>query len=123
MKPTVARIVHYWSHGSADGVYKPECRAAIVTEVSGAGANLPDGRIWKISLAVFNPEGMFFNQDIYQDEQQERGGTWHWPEREFDDFDKWALKSATKLAANPDVIRQVTELVAEKDDDGKDCSA
>lgn len=84
MKPTIGRIVHYRSHGSADGVYEPECRAAIVTEFFGDGANLPEGRVWKASLAVFNPEGIFLKQDVHQDDKKSRGGTWHWPERESD---------------------------------------
>lgn len=81
MKPSIGRIVHYRSHGSADGVYEPECRAAIVTEFYENGVSLPDGHAWMASLAVMNPEGMFFKQDVYQDEAKSRGGTWHWPER------------------------------------------
>jgi hypothetical protein len=34
-----------------------------------------------VSLAVLNPEGMFFGGMVSQDEQLKRGGTWHWPER------------------------------------------
>jgi hypothetical protein len=34
-----------------------------------------------VSLAVLNPEGMFFNQGCHQSEADHRGGTWHWPER------------------------------------------
>lgn len=34
-----------------------------------------------VSLAVFNPGGMFFNQDVGNDESNYGGGTWHWPER------------------------------------------
>lgn len=112
MKPSIGRIVHYWSHGSADGTYKPECRAAVVTAVKG-GWNDPQGvRQWVVDLTVFNPEGLFIKQDCRQDEGAEtpgspdcenagkhadgpfrycacgwmeatrKGGTWHWPERE-----------------------------------------
>lgn len=31
--PSVGRIVHYVSRGSADGFFKPQCRAAIITVV------------------------------------------------------------------------------------------
>jgi Holliday junction resolvase RusA-like endonuclease len=33
-KPSVGRIVHYQSHGSPDGTYKSEPRAAIITDVN-----------------------------------------------------------------------------------------
>ncbi len=32
-KPAGGRIVHYVARGSADGVFPPACRAAILTEV------------------------------------------------------------------------------------------
>ena len=35
MKPSVGRIVHYVSYGTLGGEYGKECRAAVVTEVSG----------------------------------------------------------------------------------------
>lgn len=108
MRPTVGRIVHYVSHGSPvrpDGsqAYKSECRAAIVTEVSG------DGLV--VGLMVANPVGQFFNRGTeFHDGSGEpgdpqclsranhgnpfrycacgwtepayAGGSWHWPERE-----------------------------------------
>lgn len=90
MKPSVGRIVHYVSYGTPGGEHKSECRAAIVTAVQpGGGKILPE----TISLAVLNPTGMFFNEDVPQDElpppdkivagerTAHRGGTWHWPER------------------------------------------
>jgi hypothetical protein len=52
-KPSVGRIVHYVSRGSADGKFAPECRAAIVTEVA------EDGRT--VGLCVANPAGLFFH--------------------------------------------------------------
>lgn len=75
-QPSVGRIVHYVSHGTPpreDGTqaYSSECRAAIITAVGAEGY---------VSLAVFNPTGMFFNERVRYDEQQ-AGGTWHWPER------------------------------------------
>lgn len=87
--PSVGRVVHYLSRGSADGVFAPECRAAIVTEVCDedypdnlsreALENLPSGPL--VSLAVLNPSGMFFDQALEYDPDASRGGTWHWPER------------------------------------------
>lgn len=77
MKPSVGRIVHYRSYGTPGGEYTSECRAAVVTEVSEKS-----GGSWKLSLAVLNPEGMFFNRACPHDEGDKVGGTWHWPERE-----------------------------------------
>jgi hypothetical protein len=90
VKPTVGRIVHYVSYGTPGGEYRSECRAAIVTS---------ETTDWSISLCVLNPDGLFFNHGVEQDEgtvedvpvngpgavrarTTHRGGTWHWPERE-----------------------------------------
>jgi hypothetical protein len=111
VKPTIGRVVHYRSHGSADGTYKPECRAAIITAVKGHHEE-HDRRIWVVDLTVFNPEGFFLKDNARQDEGHEtpgdpdceydgrhdeqpfrycacgwreaamHGGTWHWVERE-----------------------------------------
>lgn len=70
-KPSVGRIVHYLSYGTPGGEYKPECRAAIITEV------LTDD---KVMLCILNPKGIFFTEASY-DEFAKAGGTWHWPER------------------------------------------
>lgn len=106
MKPSVGRIVHYVSYGTPGGEYKSECRAAIITEVSG----LANSHSECVSLAVLNPTGAFFDRDVCYDEGAEQpgdpncrdkvthggpfrfcpcgwteakkqGGTWHWPER------------------------------------------
>lgn len=67
-KPTVGRIVHYKSRGSADGVYPPEARTAIITEVNN---DFPE----QVRLCVLNPEGMFFTTWLrYGDEP----GNWNW---------------------------------------------
>lgn len=92
--PSVGRIVHYVSHGTPpreDGSqeYPSVCRAAIVTEVrpvTDTDRAQADIEQWAyipgvVGLAVLNPTGMFFNRDVMQDEDNHRGGTWHWPER------------------------------------------
>ncbi|GAA3173140.1 hypothetical protein [Nonomuraea salmonea] len=73
MKPSIARMVHYRSRGSADGQHPPECVPAIVT-------GLLDGDDEPVSLAVINKAGLFFNPDCRHDEGQ-APGTWHWPEQ------------------------------------------
>ncbi len=69
-KPSVGRIVHYTSRGSADGAFVPECRAAVVASV------INDQML---DLVVLNPTGVYFNSAC-QDEDEKCGGTWHWPE-------------------------------------------
>ena len=105
MKPSIGRVVHYVSYGTPGGEYGKECRAAIVTELTG-DPDHPD----QIGLAVLNPTGMFFNRGVSYNEGAETagdpgclnadthgspfrycacgwmevslmGGTWHWPER------------------------------------------
>jgi len=67
-QPTIGRIVHYVSYGSAGGEYKPACRAALVTEV----------REDDIGLGVINPTGLFFDRQVRESDEH-TGGTWHWP--------------------------------------------
>lgn len=86
VKPRVSDRVLYVSRGSADGVYPPQCRAAIVTE-AGAWVTTSDSSRWMPGdrpvkpqpgdrrtleqewqddaavLAVFNPGGFFLNPD------------------------------------------------------------
>jgi hypothetical protein len=78
VKPSIGRIVHYVSYGTPGGEYTSQCRAAVVTEVPA------DDAAQTVGLAVLNPTGMFFNQDVpYHDPDlaATKGGTWHWPER------------------------------------------
>lgn len=105
-KPSVGRVVHYVSYGTPGGEYTQECRAAIITELTG-DPDHPD----QVGLAVLNPSGQFFNRAIpYHDggetpgdpnctelhgqpfrycprkgcgwaEARPRPGSWHWPER------------------------------------------
>lgn len=78
-KPSIGRIVHYVSLGSAGGEYPSVCRAATITELDADPDANPDDVF--VGLAVLNPEGMFFNRTVLQDEDDKTGGTWHWPER------------------------------------------
>lgn len=89
-QPTVGRIVHYRSYGTPGGEYPSVCRAAVITEVvplKGEEAGQAEVESWdesqrcRVGLAVLNPEGMFFNRAVHQDEHNTHGGTWHWPER------------------------------------------
>ena len=88
MKPSVGRIVHYVSYGTPGGEYKSECRAAIIAEVYPAPGPSPlsGGEVEYMgpntlcALVVLNPSGLFFN-DCELDEDEHKGGTWHWPER------------------------------------------
>lgn len=85
MKPSVGRVVHYVSHGTpvqSDGsqVYESECRAAMVVGLDRTPEENQPGEVWA-DLCVLNPTGLFFNQTVRQDEEDKRGGTWHWPER------------------------------------------
>lgn len=77
MTPSVGRVVHYVSRGSADGRFPKLCRAAIVTEV--------DADESTIGLVALNPTGFFFHAlsdgGCAHEPDAETGGTWHWPER------------------------------------------
>lgn len=87
--PCVGDTVHYVSYGTPGGEYPSVCRAAIVTAVD-KYQDSDTKFIGHLSLCVLNPEGMFFNRSVLQqqipcidpnDEQVPKGGTWHWPER------------------------------------------
>jgi hypothetical protein len=102
VKPAIGRIVHYVSYGTPGGEYKSECRAAVVTEVTG------DPRE-SAGLCVLNPAGQFFSQAVPHDEgDPHRGGTWHWPERE-DDPPQVQVHPAADLP--PEQIRRIVEQV------------
>lgn len=81
MQPTVGRIVYYKSRGSADGVYPSVDRAAIVTDImnvpeyaeNSTGSQTPG---WKVKLTVFNPEGVYMNNQWI--DQGQAGGQWDW---------------------------------------------
>lgn len=81
LKPTVGRIVHYVSRGSADGVYPSVDRAAIVTDVQSVrDRENPTVDKSLVKLAVFNPEGLYFPPMWVEEGTQ--GGNWHWPDRD-----------------------------------------
>lgn len=73
MQPSIGRVVHYVSYGTSGGEYPKACRAATITEVHG-------GDDQNVGLAVLNPTGLFFDRSVEFDDEQ-AGGTWHWPER------------------------------------------
>lgn len=91
-QPTVGRIVHYVSAGSADGRYPSTCRAAIVTEVNGEW-NADDPNSVQLTLTVFNPQGQHIVSGVKHDfpgrvpdwdgmnETHLRPYTWHYPDR------------------------------------------
>lgn len=61
-------MVYYKSYGTPNGEYKPENRSATITEVIDAENGV-------VSLCVFNPTGLFFNQNVKQGQE---GGQWDW---------------------------------------------
>ena len=83
MKPSVGRVVHYHSYGTPGGEYKPEPRAAIITEIDGFyseethefAGTMPD-----VGLCVLNPTGMFFNRSVKYSAEP-KPGCWSWPPR------------------------------------------
>jgi hypothetical protein len=75
MKPTVGRVVHAMSRGSADGQFPPAVRAAVITEVLPADA---DGQ--RVHLCVLNPTGLFFDLSVPYAETP-TPGHWSWPPR------------------------------------------
>lgn len=83
-RPKVGDLVHYMSHGTpprVDGTQAHRsglCRAAIITEVPHMDGSRLNGTNdqWTASLAVLNPSGMYFDQDIPWGMAH---GGWHQP--------------------------------------------
>lgn len=74
---SIGQSVHYVARGSADGVYPPVCRAAVVTAVPEDDEAFPDSTF--LSLAIINPTGLFFDTTVIDDNSGEKiPGTWHW---------------------------------------------
>lgn len=84
--PSVGRIVHYRSAGSADGKFPSVCRAAMVTEVQSADFTDDGPQQERVGLMVLNPTGIHFRPvsdggATYDDAAEPGPYTWHWPER------------------------------------------
>lgn len=77
-QPSIGRIVHYQSYGTPGGEYLPEPRAAIITEVH----ETPDGGYGRtvVSVAVVNPTGLFFAQNLELVDVPTPGAV-NWPPR------------------------------------------
>ncbi len=86
--PTVGRVVYYKSYGTPGGEYPSVDRAAIITEVIDAT---------KISLCVLNPEGMFFNKNVYQGQE---GGQWDWMPFQKDQVSRLAKENKEEVIGN-----------------------
>jgi hypothetical protein len=71
-KPTIGRIVHYVNLGDSQGLYPPECQAAIITGVNEDGT---------VALHIFYRTGDFYMQDVEFSEDTQQRRSWHWPER------------------------------------------
>lgn len=71
--PSIGRTVHYHSYGTPGGEFLPEPRAAIVTAVVDW---VPDAEV--LSLAVLNPTGLFFHEEVRYSEEP-KPGHWSWP--------------------------------------------
>lgn len=67
-KPFLGEDIHYRSYGTPGGEYSAVCRTAKITEVGE-----DPGRV---SLIVFNPTGVFLQENLKHDEER-AGGTWH----------------------------------------------
>lgn len=74
--PSIGRIVHYFSYGSADGTTFAPCipRAAIITDVKDSNDPRSD-----VSLCCINPTGFFFHLDCPYAEEP-KAGHWNWPQ-------------------------------------------
>ena len=70
--PSVGRTVIYNAYGTPKGEYKPEPRAAVITQV-----HTPDDPYSDVGLCVLNPTGMFFNVQIKYGVNEP--GCWNWP--------------------------------------------
>lgn len=83
--PSVGRIVHYQSYGTPNGEYLPEARAAFITEVAPECGTEPTCDVEhigcpRVSVAVINPTGLFFKEDMPFAETP-TPGHWNWPPR------------------------------------------
>lgn len=79
MTPSVGRIVHMTSRGSADGQFPPATRAAVVTAVHWS-PETPEPTVESVDLCVLNPTGLFFDLGVPYAETP-TPGHWSWPPR------------------------------------------
>ena len=77
MLPSVGRIVHYHTRGSADGVFPPTVFAALITEVCDSEASKAAGENC-VSLVTFGPSGFRFENHVKEGSEV---GQWSWPPR------------------------------------------
>lgn len=104
MEPSIGRIVHYHSYGTPGGEYSSVARAALVTEVGLPG---PSGD-YALSLAVFNPTGLFFPQGV-PFSPEPKPGHWSWPKRPERTEEHMAQVREVFLGVRPDPAPQATE--------------
>lgn len=71
--PAVGRIAHFQTHGTADGAFVSEARAAIISDLPEVGDGI-------VGLTVFHPTGVFFKGDVPYAETP-TPGHWSWPPR------------------------------------------
>lgn len=76
-QPSVGRIVHYKTRGSADGVFPPTAFAAIITRLCDGHASKEAGENC-VDLVTFGPSGMRFEQHVAEGSEI---GQWSWPPR------------------------------------------
>ena len=66
MEPRIGQMVHYKSHGSPNGQFKPSNRAAVVTRVLSKEV---------VGIAVLSPNGMYFIDEATMGNDP---GNWNW---------------------------------------------
>lgn len=88
-KPTLGRVVIYTARGSADGRFKPEDRAAIITRVDENPFRDMDPEPMSeqyeedrhlVDIVVLNPQGIFFDSNVTFSPEA-KPGCWSWPVR------------------------------------------
>lgn len=79
-EPSIGRTVHYQSYGTPGGEYLPSPRAAIITEVGYTQLEPGADPVQVVGLAILNPTGMFFNQNVPFAEEP-TPGHWNWSPR------------------------------------------
>lgn len=78
--PTVGRILHFVSRGSADGAYPPRDTPLIVTD-SYSITDVDDNIHLCVDGWTLNPNGIRYETGAPHNDHG-KPGSWHWPERE-----------------------------------------